>query len=78
MGIFSRPADDSPNGKQYELRYEDGGKFRFDRGGRPPEKTFSLDVAIRTANYEAGNGLQLYVVDPETETVLWAGTAAMR
>jgi hypothetical protein len=78
MGIFSKPADGNPNEKQYELRYEDGDRFRFDRPGQAPLKTFDLAIAIQVANHEAGTGTQLYVVDPETETVLWAGQQAMR
>lgn len=77
MGIFSEPRPDSPNAKQYELRYEDGDRFRMDGRGRTL-KTFNLAVAIQVADHEAGNGVQLYVVDPETETVLWAGQQAMR
>jgi hypothetical protein len=78
MGIFSQPADDGPNAKQYELRYQDGDRFRFDRPGREPLKTFNLAIAIQMANHEAGSGTQLYVVDPETNTVLWTGQRAMR
>jgi hypothetical protein len=72
MGIFSSPAA-GPNDKQYELRYKDGDRFRWDG-----QKFFTLDIAIQVANHEAGTGIQLYVTDPETEEVLWAGQVATR
>jgi len=79
MSIFGGPVrvTRSPNDKQYELRYADGDKFRLDRAGHSL-KTFTLEIAIQVANHEAGTGTQLYVVDPETEAVLWAGERAMR
>lgn len=76
MGIFSRPAG-NPNEKQYELRYEDGDRFRLEQSGSAM-KTFSLAIAIQVANHEADRGVCLYVVDPEAGTVLWAGEQAMR
>lgn len=76
MGIFSTPAE-GPNAKQYELRYEDGDRYRYDHGGKT-QKTFNLAAAISVADHEAGMGVQLYVVDPDTDTVLWAGERAMR
>jgi hypothetical protein len=78
MGIFSGPGGSStPNDKQYELRYLDGDKFRLDNGGQAL-KTFSLAIAIQVADHEAGRGVHLCVVDPETDTVLWIGERAMR
>jgi hypothetical protein len=79
MGIFSSgpSGDGTPNEKPYELRYEDGDTWRYDSGGRT-QKQFSLASAILLANNEAGHGLRLYVVDPETGTVLWAGVRATR
>jgi hypothetical protein len=73
MGIFSRPEDGSPNTRPYELRYEDGDKWRL--GG---QKQFTLLTAIQLANHEAGTGTQLFVVDPDTDAVLWAGQQATR
>jgi hypothetical protein len=65
--------DKTPNDKPYELRYEDGERWRF-----RDQKEFSLPVAIQVADDQAGRGTQLYVVDPETEVVLWVGTRVTR
>jgi len=79
MGIFTSSLDSStPNVKPYELRYEDGDRYRYEQHGRQAVKLFDLATAIRLADMEAGNGVQLFVVDPHTDTVLWAGQQATR
>jgi hypothetical protein len=79
MGIFSsRPGSDgTPNDKPYKLIDENGDRFVMRHGG-VNQNEFTLAAAIDVADMEAGNGIQLYVVDPETGTVLWAGQRAMR
>lgn len=72
VGIFGRKAV-SPNDKQYELRYEDGGTWRYQE-----QKTFDLETAITLANHAAGSGTRLCVTDPETDSVLWIGQEATR
>lgn len=68
----------APNKKQYELRYADGDRYRMDDGRGGAQKTFNLQIAIQVANWQAGEGTQLYVTDPETDVVLWAGQRTLR
>jgi hypothetical protein len=69
--------DGTANEKPYELRHEDGDRFRLD-GPDGAQKTFNLASAIQIADHEAGRGVRLNVVDPETNAVLWTGVRATR
>lgn len=77
MGIFSRadPEAGDPNAKLYDLRYPDGGQYRH----QGEVHQYSLAQAIRLADHVARSpGYQIYVVDPDTDVVLWAGQKATR
>jgi len=79
MGIYDReyPAD-HPNAKKYHVCYADGGQYTFHRRGYEPVREWNLAGAIAMANIQTDPSMQLFVVEPETGTVLWAGEMATR
>jgi len=79
MGVFNRDYPEGhPNAKMYHVCYADGDQFTFHRRGHEPVRAWNLAGAIAMANIQTDPSMQLFVVDPATSTVLWAGEVAMR